>query len=82
MVDGATREGDGTVGGAVGDRDDEADAEADTDIDTVPVGDGSADAEIDIDTVGVSVPEDGDEYVIGGDSVDWLSSMVLSRLGS
>ena len=61
VEDGARREGEGTVGGAVGDRDGVADAE--TDIDTVPVGDGdgSADAEIDIDTVGVREGEDGDE---------------------
>jgi hypothetical protein len=79
VEDGARREGEGTVGGAVGDSEDVADVDAD--IDTVPVGgDGSAD--IDIDTVGVREREDGDEYVIGGDSLDWLSSMVLSRLGS
>ena len=60
VEDGAPREGEGTVGGAVGDSDDVADVEADTD--TVPVGgDGSADAESDIDTVGVRERDDGDE---------------------
>ena len=53
LEDGARREGEGTVGGTVGDKGGVADAE--TDIDIVPVGDGdgSADAEIDIDTVDV-----------------------------
>jgi len=61
VEDGARREGEGTVGGTVGDKDGVADAE--TDIDTVPDGgrDGSADAETDIDTVGVREGEDGDE---------------------
>jgi hypothetical protein len=60
VEDGARREGEGTVGGAVGDSDEVADVDAD--IDTVPVGgDGSADADIDIDTVGVREREDGDE---------------------
>ncbi|KAH8978435.1 hypothetical protein EDB86DRAFT_2836797 [Lactarius hatsudake] len=64
VEDGARKEGEGTVGGALGDRDGVADAE--TDIDTVPVGDGdgsarSANAETDIDTVGVGEGEDGDE---------------------
>ena len=54
-------EGEGTVGGADGDRDGVGDTEAV--IDTVPVGDGdgSADAEVDIDTVGVRERDDGDE---------------------
>ena len=60
VEDGARSEGEGTVGGAVGDRDGVGDAEAD--IDTVPAGDGdSADAETDIDTVDVRGPEEGDE---------------------
>ncbi|KAH9011143.1 hypothetical protein EDB85DRAFT_2230378, partial [Lactarius pseudohatsudake] len=61
VEDGAQREGEGTVGGALGDRDGVADAE--TDIDTVPAGDGdgSAGAETNIDTIGVREGEDGDE---------------------
>lgn len=54
-------DGEGTVGGADGDRDGVGDTEAV--IDTVPDGDGdgSTDAEDDIDTVGVREREDGDE---------------------
>lgn len=61
VEDGARREGEGTVGGAVGVGDGVADAE--TDIDALPVGDGvgTTDAETDIDTVGVRERGDGDE---------------------
>ncbi len=54
VVDGARREGGGTLGGADGDRDGVGDAEID--IETVPDGDrdDSGDAEIDIDTEGVT----------------------------
>jgi hypothetical protein len=79
VEDGAQREGEGTVRGVVGNSEDVADIDADTD--TVPVG-GDGSAEIDIDTVGMREHENGDKYVIGGDSLDWLSSMVLSRLSS
>jgi hypothetical protein len=60
VEDGAPREGDGTVRGAVSNSDEVADV--DTDTNTVPVGgDSSADTDIDIDTVGVRDCEDGDE---------------------
>ncbi|KAH9041017.1 hypothetical protein EDB85DRAFT_1886660 [Lactarius pseudohatsudake] len=65
VEDGARREGEGTVGGALGDRDGVADAE--TDIDTVPAGDGdgSAGAETDIDTIASWVSESDSRRPMG-----------------
>ncbi|KAH8981519.1 hypothetical protein EDB86DRAFT_2834839 [Lactarius hatsudake] len=83
VEDGARREleGEGTVGGALGDRDGVADAE--TDIDTVPVGDGdgsarSANAETDIDTVGVGEGEDATFWMANvertGKRCNWMNA--------
>ncbi|KAI9436829.1 hypothetical protein H4582DRAFT_2058328 [Lactarius indigo] len=54
-------EGEGTVGGTLGNRDGVADAEADVDMVTVGNGDGPAKAETNINMVGMREGEDGDD---------------------